>query len=147
MAINAREQVVGASRLDDTPGNFRGTLWENGGPLVDLNTLIPKNSPLTVIWASNINDHSEIAGLGVPAGCAPADYLLCGHAFLLIPDGDCDQDNEARIAESQRHADLMRQIPVPVTAGAEPPLTPIEHFRSMIRQRYHLPGQPAALRD
>ena len=147
IAINSRGQVTGSSRIDDTIGNNRAFLWENGGPMVDLNTLIPQNSPLTLVWASNINDQGEIAGLGVPAGCQPADYLLCGHAYVLIPDGDCDQDNEARIAESQRHADLMRQIPVPVTKVAESPLTPIERFRSMMRQRCHLPGQPAAPRD
>ena len=147
IAINSRGQVVGASRIDDTPNNFRAILWENGGPLVDLNALIPQNSPLTLAWAVNINESGEIAGLGVPTGCQPADYLLCGHAYMLIPDGDCDEDNEARIAESQRHADLMRQIPVPVTEGAEPALTPIERLRNMMRQRYHLPGPAAAPRD
>jgi probable HAF family extracellular repeat protein len=147
MAVNERVQVVGASRIDDTPGNFRATFWENGGPLIDLNTLIPQNSPLTLVWASNINDRGEIAGLGVPAGCAPADYLLCGHAFLLMPDGDCDQDNERRIAESEVRAALIQQT-VPVTTGrAEPSLSPAERFRSMMRQRYHLPGQPIAPRD
>ena len=82
-AINSQHQIVGASRIDDTAGNVRAFLWENGGPIVDLNTLIPANSSLLLAYAVNINDQGEIAGLGVPAGCAVPDYLSCGHAYAF----------------------------------------------------------------
>ena len=35
-------------------------IWENGGPMVDLNTLIPANSGLELEEAFNINDRGEI---------------------------------------------------------------------------------------
>ena len=50
-AISASGQVVGSSRIDATLGNGRAFLWENGGPMVDLNTLIPANSSLTLVFA------------------------------------------------------------------------------------------------
>jgi probable HAF family extracellular repeat protein len=145
-AINSQHQIVGASRIDDTPGNARAFLWENGGPIVDLNTLIPANSSLLLVYAVNINDQGEIAGLGVPAGCQPADYLLCGRAYLLIPDGDCDSDCEGRIAASQNSAAPAQNV-VTMKQGDESPINPVERLRSQMRHRYHLPGQTAAPRD
>ena len=147
MASNSRSQVVGASRIDDTPGNFRAFLWENGGPLVDLNTLIPRSSTLTLVWAVNINDRGEIAGLGVPAGCQPADYLLCGHAFLLTPDGDCDGNCQNRVAQSQVEAELRRLTAPTQVKHPEPPVRSAEDFRSMMRQRFGLPGARPTSRD
>jgi probable HAF family extracellular repeat protein len=145
-AVNSHSQVVGASRISDTPGDVRAFLWENGGPMVDLNDLIPRHSPLLLAYAVNINDHGDIAGLGVPDGCAPPDYLACGRAYLLIPDGDWDEDNETRVDERQATADLVRQNPPATTERSELPLSPGERFRSMMRQRY-LPGQRPLPRD
>ena len=67
---------MGASRIDDDLdfGNARAFLWENGGPMVDLNTLIPPNSGLTLVQAFSINDRGEIAGIGVPPGVAVPDW-------------------------------------------------------------------------
>ena len=62
-----------------------GFLWENGGPAIDLNTLV--NSPdMALTIPLYINESGEIAGNGMlPNGDM--------HAFLLIPcentDGDC----------------------------------------------------------
>jgi len=80
-AINSSGQVVGASV--DPGGISRAFLWENGGPMVDLNTLIPPNSALKLRTALAINDRGEIAGIGVPTGCL--NFEECGHAFVLIP--------------------------------------------------------------
>ena len=115
--------------------------------MVDLNTLIPENSPLTLVWATNINERGEIAGLGVPSGCQPADYLLCGHAYLLIPHGDCDGDCQQSVADSQAEAELRRQNAPPIAKRVESPLSPIERFRNMMRERYYIPGQPTVPRD
>jgi hypothetical protein len=41
---------------------------------------------------------------------------------------------------TKRNAAATRQ-------GNESLLSPVEHFRSQVRQRYHIPGQPSAPRD
>jgi probable HAF family extracellular repeat protein len=129
-AVNSQGQVVGHARIDQTPDSIRAFLWENGGPMVNLNDLIPQNSPLLLLDAVNINERGEIAGIGVPAGCQQGDYLSCGRAFLLIPDGDCDEDCQNRVAESQAQAELRRQNAPVMTQHVEPPLNPNERFRS-----------------
>jgi probable HAF family extracellular repeat protein len=80
-SINERSQVVGNwGGAQCALGAF---LWEDGGPMVDLSTLvspIPELSPLLVI---NINDRGEIAGIG-------NDASGNGHAIFLIP---CDENH------------------------------------------------------
>jgi len=78
--MNSRGQVVGVSADCTIGGN--AWLWESGGPLIDLNTLVGPSS-LALEIAENINDRGEIAGLGRPPGCDEA--FDCGHAFVLIP--------------------------------------------------------------
>lgn len=87
--INSLGQVVGASQsAQDCFGRFtHAFLWENGGPSVDLNTLIPPNSPLLLTVAYLITDHGEIVGGGDPIGCTNND--ACNHAYVLIP---CDEN-------------------------------------------------------
>lgn len=71
---------------------------EDDGPMVDLNSLIPSGSSLQLTFAVAINDRGEIAGFGVPPGCAPKDVDICGHAYVLIPcdekQGDSDSCKE-----------------------------------------------------
>jgi hypothetical protein len=57
--------------------------------MVDLNTLIPPGSNLTLTYAVGINDRGEIAGFGVPVGVSPDQYETQGHAYILIP---CDEN-------------------------------------------------------
>jgi hypothetical protein len=68
-------------------------LWENGGPMVDLNTLIPSGSSLQLTYAVAINERGEIAGFGVPPGVLPEEYDTKGHAYILIPCGDDHPSN------------------------------------------------------
>jgi probable HAF family extracellular repeat protein len=90
-SINSNGQVVGASRVK--PGDIRAFLWEDGGPMIDLNTLIPADSSLQLVRALSINDRGEIAGIGVPPGVPAQDEETNGHAFLLIPiEGDDAED-------------------------------------------------------
>jgi len=72
-ALNSAGQVAGTSQ---TLTLKRATLWQNGQP-TDLNTLLPPSSGWTLTDARAINDHGQIAGLG----------LFGGHrrAFLLTP--------------------------------------------------------------
>lgn len=79
--INARSQVVGNSVSCDSTV-FRATLWENGGPMVDLNDLVT-GADMTLTGSTSINDRGEITGIGVLAN----GNL---HAFLLIP---CDENH------------------------------------------------------
>ena len=79
--INSKRQIVGSST--DCTNYVHASLWEDGGPMVDLNTLIPPNSGLQLTLALYINDRGEIATHGT---------LTNGdeHAFLLIP---CDENH------------------------------------------------------
>jgi probable HAF family extracellular repeat protein len=145
--VNSQGQVIGASRIDSTPGNIRAFLWEKGGPIVDLNALIPQNSPLTLVFAANINERGEIAGLGVPAGCAPPDVMTCGHAYFLIPDGNCDGDCQSRVDQSQAEAELRRATAPTKVEPLEAPVRSPEQFRNMMHQPFGLSGARPTLRD
>jgi len=80
LSINASGQVVGISGPDNCSLPF---LWEDGGPMVDLNTLVPPNSGLQLFESAQINDHGEIDVQGVDANGN-------NHAVLLIP---CDENH------------------------------------------------------
>lgn len=75
--INSRSQIVGTTG-DGPESSNRAFLWENGGPMVDLNSLIPRGSPMILRYPLGINDAGEIIGYGV---------LQNGdsHPFMLIP--------------------------------------------------------------
>jgi probable HAF family extracellular repeat protein len=83
--INDGDQVVGNWGTNGCRQG--GFLWENGGPMVDLNTLVSSNAGLSVAAAVEINNRGEIVGDAVDAN----GNL---HAILLIP---CD-DNHPGIA-------------------------------------------------
>jgi probable HAF family extracellular repeat protein len=92
-AINSEGVIVGASD-NCVSESGHAFVSDNGAPLIDLNTLIPANSSLTLVRARFINDRGEIAGIGVPPGVPNENVETQGHAFLLIPCDD-DQDNAA----------------------------------------------------
>jgi probable HAF family extracellular repeat protein len=56
--INDRGQIAGASI--DITGNLRAVLWENNVP-VDLNSLVPADSPWYLLFPAGINNAGEIA--------------------------------------------------------------------------------------
>ena len=74
--INNNSQAVGAS-CDDI-GNCRAFLWQNK-TMVDLNALVPANSPLYLAFAFVINDAGEIAGQAIEKSTGAL------HAFLATP--------------------------------------------------------------
>jgi probable HAF family extracellular repeat protein len=98
--INSHGQVVGTSEDQELCSILVGQhafLWERGGPMVDLNTLVAPGATLDLTYAVAINDKGEIAGFGVPPGCTP-HYELCGRAYVLIPcsaDGECTNESLA----------------------------------------------------
>jgi probable HAF family extracellular repeat protein len=80
--INSKEQVVGWAASKDYTIQA-AWLWENGGPMVNLNALVYPDRRLLLEAAFNINDRGEISGEGV-------DSNDTAHAFLLIP---CDENH------------------------------------------------------
>lgn len=91
LSINARRQVVGISGTEncDSPRAF---LWEEGGPMVDLNELVVAGADVQVAFAYTINDRGEVAGLGfLPNGDE--------RAVLLIP---CDEREDVCANESSK---------------------------------------------
>jgi probable HAF family extracellular repeat protein len=105
--LNARGQVVGGS--SDCHNFLHAFVWEDGGPVVDLNTLIPAGSGLQLTNAFNINDRGEILAKAAPLGFTPDDDADLGHLVLLVPcgarEGDCSSSLQgANIAASAAFA-------------------------------------------
>ena len=136
--VNARGQVVGTSESRDLcliPTGEHAFLWENGGPMIDLNTLIPAGSTLELTFALAINERGEIAGFGSPSGCAPENAGACGHAYLLIP---CDDDHRGVEGCDYNMVDASA-----LAAGAESSSTAQQH--NMTASRTPSPGTIARL--
>jgi len=75
-AINARGQIVGQAGPGDTGCMNIGFLWEEGAPMVDLNTLVSSGSDFSVIGAFEINDLGEIVGAGMNTNGDQTSILL-----------------------------------------------------------------------
>jgi probable HAF family extracellular repeat protein len=73
--INEAGQIVGGSTLRGERMSHP-FLWQNG-QMLDLNTLLPKDSGWILVSATDINDRGQICGMGV--------YRGKQHAFLLTP--------------------------------------------------------------
>jgi len=86
-SVNARGQVVGGT--SDCSNFLHAFLWEEGGPMLDLNSLIPGDSGLKLTFAININDRGEILAKSIPSDGNPyQDEDLYGNLVLLVP---CDE--------------------------------------------------------
>jgi probable HAF family extracellular repeat protein len=98
-ANNSGGQIVGCSGNFFTVGCQHAYLWENGGPMVDLNKLaiLPTNLQLELAYA--ITDNGEILA---SATLANGDVRLA----VLTPIGDCDSNCEARISASRNTATI-----------------------------------------
>jgi probable HAF family extracellular repeat protein len=133
-SVNLQGQVVGGTGIFNVV-DHSAFLWEHGGPMVDLNTLVPPNPNLQLTLALYINDRGEIAALGT---FSSGDR----HAFVLIPCDEnhagvegCDFDTvDAETAAQERPA----QITAASAAASFAKLTPAERmtrFRSMMANR------------
>jgi probable HAF family extracellular repeat protein len=77
--INAQGQVVGVSC--DANFNCRAFLWDKG-VMMDLNSLIPPDSPLYLTYGGGISDRGEISGTAVLKNNPDPTATT---AFLVIP--------------------------------------------------------------
>jgi probable HAF family extracellular repeat protein len=136
--VNSHGQVVGTSENQYLCSIFVGQhafLWEQGGPMVDLNTLIPPSASLDLTYAVAINDKGEIAGFGVPPDCAPEDFELCGHAYLLIPCGGGEECTNVTLAATNvapAVSLVFSKRPAGSTSGTT---NLLERWRNQLRQR------------
>ncbi|HMD17516.1 MAG TPA: hypothetical protein VKH18_12690 [Terriglobales bacterium] len=121
-SINESEQVIGYGSIP--------FLWEEGGVMVDLNTLVPPNSGIQLYETGNINDLGEIAVQGPDANGN-------NHAVLLIPCDDNHRDVEG-CDYSMVDASEVASRPSPAVSGAASRALPQSPLRRM--NRYHLPG-------
>ena len=107
LGINDAGEAVGVSF--DAACNPRAFLWHNGA-MTDLNTLIPPDSPLYLLFAHGINAGGKIVGFGV-------NTVGEVHGFLATPcDGNgadaegCHDDRGG--AAAQPDETTQRQRPV-----------------------------------
>jgi probable HAF family extracellular repeat protein len=73
-------------------GNLRAFIWWNG-TMTDLNTLVPADSPLYLLFAGGINSSGEIVGFGATSS---GDV----HGFLLTPRNGAGNDSISRVSQS-----------------------------------------------
>ena len=140
-SVNLAGQVVGISVPATKNGacdfsQSRAFLWE-ASSIVDLNSLIPSDSPLYLTSPETIKDSGEIAGIGFDKSNG---YQ---HAFLLIPCSTTCQGTSAAVpfrpapAISKPHNDQThpmlrgRSGPVHRLLGVSPLGTPPSHGMSL----------------
>jgi probable HAF family extracellular repeat protein len=128
LGINDQGQVVGTSF--DASGNPRAFLWQDGA-MIDLNTVIPTDSPLYLLFAHGINSRGEIIGFG-------ADSTGDIHAFLATPCDYNHADNDLRkgnLEGAVAEGDAITERPRPVLS---------ENVRRLLQQymwrHYHIGG-------
>jgi len=138
--INSRGQIVGGS--SDCLNFLHAFVWEEGGPMLDLNTLIPPGSGLQLTNAININDRGEILAKSVPLGVTPIDDEDLGHVVLLIP---CEEDGTDCENVLSTAADTIQKPSTPITKHANSPrrlLTPrdaVAQWREQVARQHRIP--------
>jgi probable HAF family extracellular repeat protein len=138
-AINSLSQIVGISS-PDCDFFITAVLWEDGD-LVDLNDLVSPKSDVILLEPNVITDQGVIGVNGIPPGCHNSD--ICGHPYLMVPIGDCDKDNEARIAarQSREATAIVGGSGWHHTIGGKTPVSPIDRLRNLLSRSLRLSGR------
>ena len=109
--INNLGQVVG-NNFDSSFNWSHGFIWQDG-VMTDLNTLIPADSNLFVISASNINERGQISGMAtVVAGPHTGEI----HAYLATP---VDEDLGKSVTDA---VGMHPKITLPANVAKQPSL-------------------------
>jgi probable HAF family extracellular repeat protein len=98
LRINDHDQIVGVSFSCET-GVEHAFIWENGS-MADLDTLIPADAGISLVYAGWINDEGVIAGQGVLTTGADAGT---SRAVLLIPTGECRSSADRQPSTAASH--------------------------------------------
>jgi len=143
-SINSLSQIVGFGSAD-CQNEDHAFLSENGGPIIDLATLVLPGSDLTLIQAIFINDQGEIAARG---------KLSNGdeHAVVLIP---CDGNHpfsagcsynlvEVSIAPGQS-TQASSRLANSSKLSQSNQLNRIQSLRAVSNRRLDVPGTPPKL--
>jgi hypothetical protein len=105
----------------------------------DLNMLIAPGASLHLTYAVAINDRGEIAGFGIPRGCAPKDYEFCGHAYVLIP---CVADENCKNETLEDSAAMeFSWAGSPLFHLQTQPARPELRLRDSLGRKLRVPGQ------
>jgi probable HAF family extracellular repeat protein len=99
--INNRGQVVG-STFDSKFNWSRGFIWQDD-VMTDLNTLIPEESNLLIIAASNINERGQISGMATVLTGPNTGKI---HAILLTPVNESIGRSVADFVRTHPHSIL-----------------------------------------
>ncbi len=142
--LNARGQVVGGS--SDCHNFLHAFVGDEGGPMLDLNTLIAPGSGFQLTNAFNINDRGEILAKAAPLGFTPNDDADLGHLVLLVPcetedEPGCERNAEAAIATTP-HLSPSVLNRAGLVASPRPILTPRENlaaWRARLARQNHFP--------
>jgi probable HAF family extracellular repeat protein len=129
LSVGSKGQVVGASQ-SAAGGCGEWTtafLWENPGPSVDLNSLVPPDSGVHLFSGFWTNERGEIVAGGTPPSCDNSD--TCGHVYVLIP---CDENHRGIEGCDYRLATATAepQGPVPPYVPSGPQRLPHTRWRS-----------------
>jgi hypothetical protein len=133
-SVNSQGQIIGNSGQCGL--GIRSFIWENG-EIANLNDLVAPKSDVMLVESIMIADNGEIAVNGLPPGCDNPD--VCGHPYLLIPIGDCDDDLSAKITAEQPSPETLGALAYPpfnslqATATVDPVQRILDRARKMVR--------------
>jgi probable HAF family extracellular repeat protein len=139
--LNASGQVVGGS--SDCHNFLHAFLWENGGPMLDLNRLIPAGSGWQLTNAINISDRGEILAKADPIGVTPVDDADLGHLVLLVPrDSDEEDYGESAAGATSVVRPNSGRISSSSKESALAPSQNATEWRTRWSREHHLAGAP-----
>jgi probable HAF family extracellular repeat protein len=138
--LNARGQVVGGST--DCHSFLHAFLWQEGGPMLDLNKLIPPGSGWVLTNAFNINERGEILAEASPG--EPNDDPEPGppHAAGAVQGRGSDRENSIERPESLSAQGLAPRSSQP--SRLEMPVQPrtpkdnVAAWRAWFAKQYYL---------
>jgi probable HAF family extracellular repeat protein len=96
--INNRGQVVGSTF--NSAGWSRGFIWQDN-VMTDLNTFISRDSNLSIIAASNINERGQISGMAMVLTGPDTGKI---HAILLTPSSKEIGESVADFTRTHPHS-------------------------------------------